>query len=333
MRILACLALLGMVVSGCKSSSEEKPAAQRKKGSKRPPKLATLYVESKGEPVNAGGRKVERSDAAANSKGSFSAKDLLMPGMFLLVSGVTTAGGALLIKAVDRKERPEGPTYVAAGGAEGTFVAVDTPPASAAGAPAEAPAEAPDPGGFAATGTDGESESETLAGAGAGVVSTPSGIIVSVSYSMDFTGPSYVKVKSTSVTTHTEWGHSVVVYSWNLGIDRDMVDPGTTVDVFGSFTGLPAGKLVEVRLYVPDGSEFKVEHTPLVSTIPPGGLGTAWCYWSVRSTYAMGDFPLGVMHTLILPAPATPEPVKLGHLVVNVPVEITGESTATITSP
>ena len=177
------------------SPSDEKPAAEGKKESKRAPKLATLYVEGKGEPVNAGGRKVEKSDQAGNSKGSFGAKDLLMPGMYLLVSGVTTVGGALLVRALDKKDRSDGPTYVAGGGSEATYMAVETPPAGGT-----EPAGAPDPGKFAAKGRADD------VGGGGSVLATPSSVILSMGRSTTFTGPSYVVVKSMSSGPWTSMG-------------------------------------------------------------------------------------------------------------------------------
>lgn len=325
MRAFACVALLGLVASGCKSSSDEKPTAGGKKESKRAPKLATLYVEGKGEPVNAGGRKVEKSDQAGNSKGSFGAKDLLMPGMYLLVSGVTTVGGALLIRAVDKKDRPEGPRYVASGGSEGTYMSVETPPAGEA-----APAEAPDPGKFAATGTDGGPESTTLAGAGSGVVSTPSSVIVSMGYGTEFTGPSYVKVKSVASGPYSEYGHMLYIYIWELQLDRTAVESGTVVNLYASFSGLPAGKIVMIRMTMPDGVDFVVDHAPLLSEIPPEGLGSAWYY----TFYKGADLTTGewaYVRTLALPAPPSASPVKLGHLTVTSPVEISADSTAEVT--
>lgn len=325
MRTLACLALLGLIVSGCKSSSEKKPAAEGKKETKRAPKLATLYVEGKGEPVNAGGRKVEKSDQAGNSKGSFGAKDLLVPGMYLLVSGVTTAGGALLVRALDKKDRPDGPTYVASGGSEGTYMSVDTPPAGDV-----APAEAPDPGKFAATGTDGGPESTEVAGAGSGVVATPSSVIVSMGYTTGFTGPSYVKVKSVFEGPWTEYGHMMYLYQWELTLDRSMVESGTVVNVYGSFSGLPAGKIVMIWMVLPDGTDFTVDHAPLVSTIGPEGLGSAW-YYSTWSAYYVPTDKKQLVHSIALPAPPDTSPVKLGHLTVVTALEITADSTAEVT--
>ncbi|MBI2922037.1 MAG: hypothetical protein HYY18_13205 [Planctomycetes bacterium] len=326
MKTLTYLALVGVVVSGCHSSSEEKTSAKEKKATRRAPKVATLYVESKGEPVNAGGKKVEKSDEAGNSKGSFAAKDLLMPGMYLLVSGVTAVGGALLIKAVDRKDRPEGPTYIAGGGSEGTYVPVETPPTGGA-----VPAEAPDPGKFAATGTDGGEGATTVAGAGAGVVATTGSVVLSMGYSTSFTGPSYIKVKSLGEgVPYGVYGHTVHIYEWDLSLDRSVVESGTTVNVFASFSDLPPDRIVMVRLQIPEGVEFIVDHAPLLSTIPPEGLGTAWYYYSYKATTMEGE-PAGYVVTLAMQAPTSPTPVKLGHMTVSSPVEITGESTAVVT--
>jgi hypothetical protein len=328
MKALSGLAVLGLLLSGCKSSGDGEERAPGE-GPKRPPKVATLYVESSGEPLNAGGKTVEVADADGTPKGGFKATDLLMPGMMVLVSGATALGGALLVKAVDKRERARGPMYVETGGSEGTFAAVDTAAAAPPGGSSAPAGVAPDPGAFTAVASSGEGASSSLVASGTAVVATPTSILLSMGYATGYTGPSWVKVKSTywgpSYAHGVEWHN----YTWELTLDRTAVTPGESVDVFVEFSGLPAGAMVGLEIVVPGGAKLTVTHTPLVDRVPADGLGSAWFHRTYKAS--LDPLETRVRHSIILPVPSTPGPLKLGTLTVTSSSEIYGESSAVVT--
>ncbi|KAF0242139.1 MAG: hypothetical protein FD180_4069 [Planctomycetota bacterium] len=334
-----CLAVLGMVLAGCKSSDSSE---DRKEGEapKRPPKVATMYVESKGEPLNVGGKKVEKSNEGGSAKGGFSPKDLLMPGMFVLVSGATALGGPLLIRALDKEDRPSGGIAIASGGADGTFVPVETSGAGStsggvsgtggsgsSGSAAPGGSSAPDPGTVTAVSKASESASATTLAAGTGVASTPSSVLLSMGYASDFSGPSYISGKMTSTGKEMFHGMEVHIYTWDLTVDKTSSARSGKVDVFATFTGLKAGDSVTVFITVTGDATFTCDHTPLVSTVPLGGLGANWLFLQVPYE---GSPPLKIYSvTFLLPAASTP--IKLGYLTVEGETDIFGESTAEVT--
>lgn len=347
-RWLAGLVAASLFVQGCSSGDGGRAAetGEGREAPKRPPRLATLYVESSGEPLHAGGRKVEKADEAGEAKGEFSAKDLLMPGMFVLVSGATALGGPLLIKALDKKDRPSGPSYVASGGDDGTYVPAEISSGGATGASAGGPAaepgaggptEAPDPGGAVATAGDAAGPGARTLASGHGIVATPTSILLSMGYASDFSGPSYIKGKLGSAGTATIAATEVHVYRWTLTVSSPETGRGGRVDVYATFSGLPADAVVLLWLDVAGNATFTCDRTPLVKRIPPGGLKDEWIFsrFLSFSVYGHPDFHAriggklryGLMFRLKTPG----VPVRLGYLTVEGETEILGESVAEVT--
>jgi hypothetical protein len=349
-RFFCALVGIGSFLGGCKQSE---PGEERREGEapKRPPKLATMYVESQGEPLNAGGKAVEKSDAAGSPKGGFSPKDLLMPGMFVLVSGATALGGPLLIKALDKKDRPAGAVAVAGGGSEGTFVPVEAsgtaggstdvpgstgspespgtgmPDPSSPGTPPGEPTTPVEPASITAVAKSGPSTTAPTLAAGRGVASTRTTILLAMGYASDFSGPSYISGKMTSSGLSPFGMTETWVYSWELTVDKTSTTRSGKVDVFASFTGLKAGDLVTVQLFVTTGATFTCDHKPLVFIPPVGGLKDQWLYYRIPDLSTPPRFVCSL--TFRLSAPGVP--IRLGYLTVEGETDIVGESTAEVT--
>ncbi|MEK7470101.1 MAG: hypothetical protein AAB074_22255 [Planctomycetota bacterium] len=291
-----------------------------------------MYVESKGEALNTGGKKVEKSDEAGSAKGGFSPKDLLMPGMFVLVSGATAMGGPLLIRAMDKKDRPGEPVKIAGGGADGTFVPVETSGGATAvsasgetGGPA-LPA-APDPGSVTGVAKAEPTLSSTTLATGRGVASTPTSILMSMGYASDFSGPSYITGTMTSTGKEMFKGVENHIYTWNLTVDKTAAPRSGTVDVYATFSGLKSGDLVTVILSVTSEATFTCDHVPVVSTPPIKGWKDEWLFNVIPYE---GAPPLN-MYSLTFRLPSPDVPVRLGFLKVEGETDIVGESTAEVT--
>lgn len=346
---LVCAALLpALVMAGCATSSDDPEPQNSGEPPKRAPRVATLYVESKGEPLNAGGKKVEKSDEAGSSAGAFSPKDLLLPGMFVLVSGATALGGPLLIKALDKKDKPSGPTYASSGGDDGTFVPVETSasgdgPEAGAGATSSSGAGTPgaggsdptppDPASAVATARDGASASGKAIASGHGVVSTPSSVLLSMGYATDFSGPSYISGVLTPGGVIATDLHEVHVYTWTLTVDKAATGRGGRVDVYASFSGLPADAVVSIVLDILGAATFTCDHTPQVSRLTAAGLGDEWLFRPAWSSYGHAALAVDgkVRYYLSFRLKTPGVPIRIGYLTVEEESEILGESFAEVT--
>lgn len=345
-RLICGLLVPVIVLAGCAESGEKNASSDAGEPPKRAPRMATLYVESKGEPLNAGGKKVEKSDEAGSSAGAFSAKDLLVPGMFVLVSGATALGGPLLIKALDKKDKPSGPTYAASGGDDGTFVPVESsasgsgpgpgsssPGSGGAGGTDPAASAAPDPGSAVAVARDGAAASGKALASGHGVVSTPTSVLLSMGYATDFAGPSYISGVLTPggvVDTHV---YEVHVYKWTLTVEKAATGRGGRVDVYASFSGLPADAVVGLVLDIIGAAIFTCDHTPQVPRLTRAGLGDEWLFrpaWTVHGSTAVAvDGKVRYYLAFRLKTPGVP--IRIGYLTVEEESEILGDSFAEVT--
>lgn len=351
-RLVVFAVVASLAIAGCKSADSDSPAPAGDPP-KRAPKTATLYVDAKGEPVNAGGKKVEKADESGKPSGEFSAKDVLLPGMFLLVSGATATGGAILIKALDKKDKPSGPAYVESGGEDGTLVPLDKAADSTAagsgsgasgsgssgsGAPGTGSggggASAPDPGSVTAVGKAGSGPTAAVLSAGRGVVSTPSSILLSMGYASDFTGTSYITGKMTGSTTWDFGFGEVHIYKWVLSLDRTKVSSGERVDMFATFTGLPKGTYVALDITIKGEATMTCDHVPLVKTLDKEkGPGDAWYFKSSDDLPAGHLIGGGHRYVLLFRLETPDSPVRIGYLTVTGEVDVDGSSTATLTIP
>lgn len=347
-RRVAVLLAAALVVQGCSSggSGRTPESGEGAEPPRRPPRLATLYVETKGEPLNAGGRKVEKADETGESKGEFSAKDLLMPGMFVLVSGATALGGPLLIKALDRKEKPSGPSYVASGGGDGTFVPAEISGGASGGGSGTGSGAAgsgspdgiaPDPADVVATAGDKAGGGGKAVAAGHGIVSTPTSVLLTMGYATDYSGPSYITGKLSSSGSVFLKGEEVHVYRWTLTVSRSEASREDRVDVYATFTGLPKGALVQLYLSLDGTASFTCDHRPLVYPFPSSGLREEWYFTPIPPLSSSGRDDVvarigsKVQYALIFRLPAPDMPIRLGYLTVYSETEIAGESTAEVT--
>ncbi|MCE9584638.1 MAG: hypothetical protein K8T20_19275 [Planctomycetes bacterium] len=359
-RLLCALAAFGIFASGCKTSDPE-PERVAGDAPRRPPKTATLYVNSTGEPLEVGGKKAEKADADGHSTGEFSPKDLLVPGMFVLVSGAMSVGGALLIKAVDKKDRPAGPTYIASGGDDGTLVPMDTSGGSGTGAPGgpadgsatgstpggtgsgdpasgtgstpggtpATPGEAPELPSISAVASSSDRSPSKLLATGKAVASTPTSILLTMGYASGYKGPSYVTAKVTHSGKTTIHSATVYLYDWSLTLDRTKVSSGERVNVYATFDGLPESSYVLLRIEVYGGAKLVCDHTPIMprikaDTLPPDGT---WVFG--ESSLTPFTEPQSYGYLFKTPPPGTR--VLLGYLTVSKDVDVFGDSTAVVT--
>jgi len=332
MKLLCSIAVAGMLLTGCKNPAPESEGGEGKRDeAPKPPRVATLYVESKGEPVNSGGKKIETADSKGAPTGSFGAKDLLMPGMTLLISGVTAAGGALLVRALDKKDRPSGPVFVESGGSDSSYVPVDsgggTGPApgteGTTPAPGAEPAP-PDPGTISGVASTGEKPGDPGVASGVAVVATRSEILLAMDFAAHFTGPAYVSWKSASKGVGPGVaGTWVRVYQWELTIDRSAVKSGETVDVYVTIEGAEGLPRVAFRLFLPDGARFVCDHTPLSADVTESTIATAWYSWTWSLEPWGGS---GTGSEIGFPTPPEGTRVKLGYIEVTRATDVVGVS-------
>ena len=129
-------------------------------------------------------------------------------------------------------------------------------------------------------------------------------------FASDYSGPSYIKAKMVeSSSWDYAWGE-VHVYRWDLTLDRSKVSSGERVDVYASFTGLPAGTWVALHIFITGSATMTCDHTPILSHLPPGGKspGDAWVFQS-------GYIKKG-LYLLLFRLDKPDERLRLGYLTV-----------------
>ncbi|NUN48176.1 MAG: hypothetical protein HUU15_05015 [Candidatus Brocadiae bacterium] len=331
-RAFAGLACFSLLVSGCSSPSGGAPdrsAGNASPGGK-PVKRATLYVESKGEPANTGGRKAEKVDEGGNPLGEFKPGDLLVPGMMLLVSAGTAVGGTYLVKAIDRDRRSDrGPELVGVDEDGGAVMTIDAPPGTGSGGGGSSGTEAAsggaeggsgaapiDPGSVTVAASPGSAPGAVAVASGGGVVSTLSSVVLEMGYTTAHTGPTWLDITFRDGSTFTHASTTFVTWSWELMVETTDVARGTEVDVFLSVTGVPDGSVLCVTLSVPPQGTLTADRPGLIRRLPETAkgepVGSAWHYKA--STYA---WLMGTDHLFVFRAVGGAGPQRIGKLKVN----------------